>query len=123
MKLMSHVVIVQTKVRDAEALAAACRRLNLAAPVQETVPMFSASVSGLAVRLPGWQFPVVVDLAAGAVHLDNYGGRWGEQREFDRFLQAYAVEKTLIEARRKGYAVSEQPLQDGSIQLEILTHA
>jgi hypothetical protein len=120
---MSHVVTVQAKVRDAEALAAACRRLDLTAPVSETVSLFNASVSGLAVRLPGWQFPVVIDLAAGAVHLDNYGGRWGEQREFDRLLQAYAVEKTLIEARRKGYSVSEQPLHDGSIQLQILTHA
>ena len=88
---MSHVVTVQTKVRDAEALAAACRRLKLAAPAQETVSLFSASVSGLAVRLPGWQFPVVVDLGAGAAHFDNYGGRWGDQREFDRLLQAYAV--------------------------------
>ena len=40
-----------------------------------------------------------------------------------KLLQVYAVEKTLIEARRKGYSVSEQPLHDGSIQLQILTHA
>ena len=64
---MSHVVTVQTKVRDTEALAAACRRLELAAPVQESVSLFNASVSGLVVRLPGWQFPVVVDLSAGSV--------------------------------------------------------
>ena len=30
---MSHIVTIQTKVRDPHAVAAACRRLNLAAPV------------------------------------------------------------------------------------------
>jgi hypothetical protein len=34
-------------------------------------------------------------------------------------LQAYAVEKTKIEARRKGHAVTEQQLADGSIKLTV----
>lgn len=44
---------------------------------------------------------------------------WGDQTQLDRFLQAYACERTRIEARKKGYAVTEQPLQDGSIKLTI----
>ena len=44
---------------------------------------------------------------------------WGAQQELDRFLQAYACERTRIEARKKGYTVTEQPLQDGSIKLTI----
>jgi hypothetical protein len=44
---------------------------------------------------------------------------WGAQQELDRFLQAYACERTRIEARKKGYLVTEQPLQDGSIKLTI----
>ncbi len=37
------------------------------------------------------------------------------------FLEVYsvAVEKTRLEARKKGYAVSEQQLEDGSIKLQI----
>ena len=31
-----------------------------------------------------------------------------------------AVEKAKLEARKKGYSVSEQPLQDGSIRLQII---
>jgi hypothetical protein len=34
-------------------------------------------------------------------------------------LQAYAVEAAKLEARKKGYAFSEQQLQNGSIRLEI----
>src|SRR5450755_3532640 len=117
---MSHIVTIQTQVRDPDALAAACRRLSLTEPKQETVPLFSGQVTGLAVRLPNWQYPVVVDIAAGALHYDNFEGNWGEQKELDRLLQMYAVEKAKLEARRKGYAVNETALQDGSVKLQIL---
>jgi hypothetical protein len=56
----------------------------------------------------------------GSVQLDNYGGKWGRQEELDLFLQAYAIEKAKLEARRKGHAVFEQPLSDGSVKLTIL---
>ena len=36
-----------------------------------------------------------------------------------KFLQAYAVEVTKIEARRAGHTVTEQPLEDGSIKLTL----
>ncbi len=44
---------------------------------------------------------------------------WGDQGHLDHFLQMYAVEKAKLEARKKGYAVSEQALQDGSIRVSI----
>ncbi len=44
---------------------------------------------------------------------------WGDQAELSRFLQAYAAEKTKIEARKKGHSVTEQTLADGSIKLTI----
>ena len=76
--------------------------------------------TGLLVRLPDWLYPVVLDTATGEVHFDNYDGAWGPQEHLDRFLQAYAVEKAKLEARKKGYSVSEQPLEDGSIRLQIV---
>ena len=42
---------------------------------------------------------MVVDTANGQVHYDNFEGRWGEQSQLDRLLQAYAVEKTRMEVR------------------------
>jgi len=44
---------------------------------------------------------------------------WGDQKELDKFLQAYSVEMARIEARKKGYTVTERPLADGSIKLTI----
>jgi len=61
----------------------------------------------------------VVDAAAGRIRYDNYGGAWGEQAQFDRLLQMYAVEKARIEARKRGHAVAEHLLADGSIRLTI----
>jgi hypothetical protein len=73
----------------------------------------------LGVQLPGWKYSVVCELDSGRVKFDNFQGHWGDQQELDRFLQAYAVEKTGIEARKKGYLVTEQALADGSIKLTV----
>ena len=51
---------------------------------------------------------------------DNFGGSWGDPKQLDRLMQIYAVEKAKLEARKKGYSVSEQPLEDGSIRLQII---
>jgi hypothetical protein len=116
---VSHIVQIQTQVKDAAAVRAACYRLGLAEPVAGKTQLFSGEVNGLAVNLPGWQYPVVADLATGQLKFDNFGGRWGEQKHLDAFLQAYACEKAKIEARKKGHAVAEQQLPDGSIKLTI----
>jgi hypothetical protein len=117
---MSHLVTVHTKIQDAAAVAAACRRLGLPAPAQGTARLYSGEASGLLVQLPGWQYPVVIDPASGVVRYDNYSGAWGAQAHFDRFLQMYAVEVVRLEARKKGYQVSEQALADGSIKLQVV---
>ena len=44
---------------------------------------------------------------------------WGKQEALDGLLQSYAIEKAKLEARKKGYAVAEQPLADGSIKLTV----
>ena len=116
---MSHVVEIRTEIRDEQAVRAACTRLQLAAPEHKTVRLFNATATGLCVQLPGWQYPVVANLQTGQVQYDNYGGHWGEQKHLNSFLQAYAVEKTRIEARRKGHSVSETRLEDGSIRVTV----
>jgi hypothetical protein len=116
---MSHIVTIKTEVRDANAIRAACRRLSLPEPVQGKSALFSGEVEGYAVQLPEWQFPVVCDLKTGQVHFDNFNGHWGDQKHLNRFLQAYAVEKAKLEARKRGHHVSEQSLSDGSIKLTI----
>jgi hypothetical protein len=116
---MSHVVTIKTEVRDAAAVRAACQRLGLPQPVQGTTKLFSGQVSGLAVQLPEWEYPVVCDTASGQLKYDNFNGRWGDERQLDKFLQAYTVERARAEARHRGHAVTEAQLPDGSIKLTI----
>ena len=116
---MSHVVTVKTQLKDAAGVSAACHRLGLAAPVHQTVKLYSGTATGLAVRLPDWEYPVVIDTASGVVRYDNFGGRWGEQSHLDAFLQAYAVEVVKAQSRRKGHTVTERALEDGSIKLTV----
>ena len=116
---MSHIVSIKTEVRDPEAVAAACRRLGLPEPAHGTATLFEGRATGLLVRLPDWLYPVVCDVHSGELRYDNFGGHWGDPRHLDRFVQRYAVEKAAIEARKRGHAVSEQALADGSIKLTI----
>jgi hypothetical protein len=118
---MSHIVTIETEIRDPIALESACRRLDLDLPTHETVTLFNDAATGHAVRLPEWKYPVVCALETGRLHFDNYEGRWGEQRHLDRFVQSYAVEKATLEARKQGHSVYEQPLEDGSLKLTITT--
>lgn len=117
---MSHIVTIAPKVHDPVAVLAACQRLKWPEPVQGTATLFSGEATGLLVKLPEWVYPVVVDTATGQVAYDNFEGSWGDPKQLDRFLQIYAVEKAKLEARKKGYSVSEQVLNDGSIRVQIL---
>ena len=116
---MSHIVEIKTEIRDEQAVKAACSRLQLPAPEHKTVRLFNTTATGLCVQLPGWNYPVVANLQTGQLQYDNYGGHWGEQKHLHSFLQAYAVEKAKVEARKKGHSVSESQLQDGSIRVTI----
>lgn len=74
---------------------------------------------GFAVRLPDWHCPVVCRTASGELAFDTYGGARGDRSRLDEFLQAYAIEKTRLEARRQGHAVTERQLAGGAVKLTI----
>jgi hypothetical protein len=116
---LSHIVQIQTEVRDPVAVQAACHRLGLPEPTQGTAKLFSGEATGLLVKLPNWLYPVVCNTTTGELAFDNYNQAWGRQEHLDRFLQGYAIEKARLEARRRGHSVVEQPLADGSVKLTI----
>jgi len=116
---LSHIVEIKTEIRDEAAVRAACARLQIPTPEHKTVRLFAATATGLCVQLPQWQYPVVINLQTGQTQYDNYNGAWGRQEELNKFLQAYAVEKAKIEARKKGHTCSETRLEDGSIRVTV----
>ena len=105
---MSHIVLIETQVRDEAAVNAACSRLHLPRATRGTFELYSTEATGLGIELPHWKYPVVADTETGRLQFDNYNERWGSQEYLDQFLQMYAVEKAKIEARRKGHSVVEQ---------------
>ncbi len=116
---MSHIVSIEIEIRDLEAIRQATRRLRLPEPTFGEVQLFSERKTGWAIQLRDWRYPVVANLESGRVDFDNYDGRWGKQQELDQFLQRYAVEAAVLQARKQGYTTTEQPLVDGSIKLLI----
>lgn len=116
---MSHLVTIETQVTHAEAVRLACERLQLPQPAFGKARVFSTECTGWQIQLPGWRYPLVCDLESGKLHYDTFEGRWGDQQQLQRFLQAYAVERARLEARRQGHTVTEQTLEDGSIKLTV----
>ncbi len=116
---MSHIVQIQTQIRDPSAVAAACRRLKLPEPLQRTAKLYNSEATGLVVELPDWRYPLVCDITTGELKYDNFSGHWGDDSRLHNFLQAYTVEKAMLEARRQGHSVEEQALADGSIRVRI----
>jgi hypothetical protein len=71
---MSHIVTIETEVRDAAAVQAACQRLGLPPPTEGTARLFSSDVTGLGVHSPGCHYPVMCQLETGQIKVDNHGG-------------------------------------------------
>lgn len=116
---MSHIVSIKTEVKDPTAIRSVCDRLGLPEPAFGKTKLFSSTETGWAVQLPDWRYPIVCDVATAKIAFDNFGGCWGDQKQFDQFLQGYAIEKTKIESRKRGHTCTEQQLADGSVKLSI----
>jgi hypothetical protein len=116
---MSHIVEIQTAIRDPAAIQAACRRLRLPEPKFGETRLFSGAKTGWAVQLPGWQYPVICDVETGNIAFDDFGGAWGDPHRLNEFRQMYAAEKAKIEARKRGHTSIEQPLADGYLKVTV----
>jgi hypothetical protein len=116
---MSHLVTIQTQVKDIAAIRQACERLQLATPREGSARIYNQECSGWLVELPEWRFPVVCQTNTGELQYDNFGGRWGDPQKLDAFLQHYAVAKATLEAHRQGHSVQELLEQNGAIRLTI----
>jgi len=117
---MSHLVTIQTQIRDVTALTRACALRQLPVPEYRTARLFQTEATGYVVALPDWRYPVVCEVSTGTLHYDHFEGRWGNVTHLHGLLQQYAIEKTRIEAQRCGQHVTEQRLADGSVRLQVV---
>ena len=115
---MSHTASVQVHFRDREALADACRELGF--PFEQGSVAFydQLTYSGDVIRLPGWQYPIVVE-SPETVHMDHFEGRWGDIAHFQRLKHTYAVHASIRTVERTGRRVLQRIEQNGHVQLVV----
>lgn len=138
---MSHITKIEIEVTDLEALKAACRRLKLSfIENQKTYRWYGSRVGnetlpeGLtledlgkcdhAIKVPGASYEIGIrkDKNRHRLLWDNWKAGGLEQvigRGAGLLKQAYGLEKTKREARRKGYSLYETKNANGSITLKV----
>ncbi|MDD2903886.1 MAG: DUF1257 domain-containing protein [Syntrophales bacterium] len=131
---MSHYSEVQIEMRDGAALVAALNRLGFKGKVEvhrEAQPLYGyqgdvrAQKAHIIIRQQHVG-PAANDLGFERqpdgkyrVWVSDYDKRYNKYDDawLGKLKQAYGVEKARAEARKKGYRVSEQKLDDGRIRL------
>lgn len=101
---MSHTVKAETRITDIALLTQVCKKLGLPDPEPGVHTLYQGQHKGYAVRLPGWNYPVVVDMTTGEAVYDNFNGSWGNQAEMDKLLSSYAHDFVLQDFQRQNGA-------------------
>jgi len=121
---MSHISKIELKVNDLSVLGSACARLGLElVRSKKSFKWYGKDAPcDHAIRVPEAGYEIgIIDRDGGYELNCDFFDRNLEQaigRNGGLLKQAYAVEKTMIEARRKGYSVLEQKTESG-IRLQV----
>ena len=112
---MSHTAKMDTKLTNAQALRDTCRDLGIPPPTHEAVTFFDGRViEGTAVRLKGWQYPVVVGTDGGITY-DDYHGHWGRPEILNEFRQRYAL--SVVRQTMGTHRIETHVQEDGSLRV------
>ena len=121
---MSHISKIELEVKDLAILKMACDRLGLEFMQGKTEFRWyrSSAKCDHAIRVPGTDYEIGVQTVDGKYELqcDYYDPNIGKAigQKGGLLKQAYAVEKTRSEARRKGYTVIEKKTEN-AIRLHV----
>ena len=122
---MSHISKIELEVKDLGTLRQACNRLGLnMIEAQKTFKWYGQEdgSSDHAIQVPGATYEIGVVKTGNAFELrcDYWDSAIGKAigQNGGLLKQAYAVERTKTEARRKGYSIIEKKTDSG-IQLNV----
>lgn len=121
---MSHISKIELQVNDLSVLGSACARLGLELVRSKTTFKWYGKDAPCAhaIRVPQADYEIGVINREGGFELNcDFYDRNLEKvvgKAGGLLKQAYAVEKTKIEARRKGYSVLEQKTETG-VRLQV----
>lgn len=88
---------IVTSVHDPLALAATCRRFNLAPPAQGCIQLNDQEVTGWVVRLPGVRFPIVCNTLTGLIAYHPIDNAFGRYARLMKFVQRYYAERHRLQ--------------------------
>ena len=118
---MSHIAKVDIQFKDISCIITAAKRLNYKCENVINCRFYDGTnVSGTAIYLPNWKYPIIIKEDGETVY-DNYNGSWGKKEYLNGFKQIYGVEVAKKQARIKGYSCREISLPDGGIKLFVNT--
>jgi hypothetical protein len=109
---MSHTVILEIKFKSRKALEKACKRVGVEILGERDVSFYGSTHHGLAIQLPGWRYPIVVE-GGGKVAYDNYDGQWGDTKELNKLSAYYLAEETKETLEGTQYLVQEIETEEG----------
>jgi hypothetical protein len=116
---MSHISKIELEVKDLGVLGQACTRLGLSLiKGQKTFRWYGQEAQcDHCIRVPGADYEIGVNSRGGSYELncDFYDKNLEKVigQKGGLLKQAYAAEKTRIEARKKGYSVIERQTETG----------
>jgi len=116
---MSHISKIELTVNDLSILGQACARLGLELiRAKKSFKWYgNEAPCGHAIRVPGAEYEIGIIDINGIYELNcDFFDRSLEEvigKQWGLLKQAYAVEKTGVEARRKGYSVLERRTDNG----------
>jgi len=137
---MSHTVSIQTQIKNPEILKKAVeeleRLLNKRVRIVkegnfevEFFDGFKKVKNGIAIKIEGWKYPIVIDLDTGEIFYDDYRGRWGNVEDLKKLKQLYSLETILDIAKKQGVKkgilerlreeAKQQLQKEGKVKLKI----
>lgn len=91
---MSHIVKCKTELKDLQTVIDVAKDLGAEIIGNGKHRVYSTDVEGFAVKLPGWNFPIVINQESGEISYDNYNGHWGDIKKLETFKERY-VQKVV----------------------------
>lgn len=111
---MSHTTRRKTSMKNIDVLKKAVERIPGAQYLG--IGASRTAKNGAKVQLPGWNYPVSIDLVTGEASYDNYNGAWGDGKYLDQLAQGYGIEAAKSQAALEGRACEEVAMADGSVK-------
>jgi hypothetical protein len=114
---MPRVVTIQTRFHDPNAVAAACRRLDLPAPVRKVVCFPGRVIHGYLIEFQSCRSTALLDPLTGLLRCEAQDGEELPNRPLNRFLRAYVAEKASRLARQPEFGLEAEDIADLAAEL------